>query len=75
MTISDVLKAVGDDRILVQSLAECLTNITTNKKGVSRITFETREATANDFMRGTNRVGLVVWIERSDWEEKARGGA
>lgn len=66
MKLSELITAVGDENIRLQRVDESMTNISTNKKGISKVTFETDAVSAGDFM-GDNIApmhGLIIWLPR-----------
>ena len=79
MTYIDLIQRAGD-RIKTQGLARSVTNVSQNKKGVGKITFETEAQMASGLMEQTvlgktpEYVGVVIWIP-SDCFESLKGGA
>lgn len=66
MSLKKIIEALPEEEVFVQILDNNLTNISTNKQGVSRITFKTAHMTATDFMSNSNKMlGLVVWLPRA----------
>lgn len=60
MKISELILAIGDDNVQFQNLdhsADTLKLV----GGTTRITFGTEEPFT---MKGTERLGLVIWLER-----------
>lgn len=73
MTIIDLLQRAGVDNIKYQMLLSSLCNISTNKRGVSRITFETDQINASDVLANDGDwVGIVVWVPGRTIEEARR---
>lgn len=64
--IIDLLTRCGEEKLRVQFVGPSMTNITTNKRGESRITFATDQLTANDVMGGTGMMGIIVWVPAED---------
>jgi len=66
MGIIELLQRVGERNVKAQLLSVAMTNISTNKRGVTRITFESEgeeTLTANEVGHGNARnVGVVLWI-------------
>lgn len=65
MKLSELITKVGDENIKAQWIDESFTNIKTNKKGVTKVTFETTEATANEYAFDLSKMkkrGLVIWL-------------
>jgi len=66
MKLSDLIALIGDDNINVQNVEQSAVKMKTNKKhGDLEITF----ASAYDIMNGANKVGLVVWFDKDDFDE------
>lgn len=69
-----MVSKIGDENIRLQNLLECMTNIRTNKRGVSKIEFGTEAITANDV--GTGRVQfvpLILWLPKDKVDEIMAG--
>jgi hypothetical protein len=67
MKLSKLIETVGDENVLIQPLANCLTASKTNRKGETTISFVTKAIDTNDIMYGGDKskmIGLVVWIPR-----------
>lgn len=62
MKLSELILAVGDDKVLFQSLDTSATSLDWSRKAGSRITFRTEEMITPG--EGTVRLGLVVWLDR-----------
>jgi hypothetical protein len=61
--LSEIVAAIGDDNIRLQSLASSITKATTKKNGDTTLTFLTNQVTASELMQGTpERTGLVIWL-------------
>lgn len=60
MKMSELILAIGDDNVEFQNLDHCAESL--NMKGaVTKITFGThRSLTPN----GTDKLGLVIWLDR-----------
>lgn len=61
MKLSELIAAVGDDKVSFQNLDSCATTLDYKAKGGTRITFGTEEPLTP---KGTDRLGLVVWLDR-----------
>lgn len=64
-TFSQLLAQIGDDKIKIQRLLDCLKESKTNKKGVTTVTFQTETIHTNELMfggEGSTHTGLIVWI-------------
>ena len=72
MGLINVIKAVGEEGIKVQYLANCMKGITTNKKGISTISFSTDVVTTDNVMRGNGYVAMILWIPRDKAEAQVR---
>lgn len=67
MKLSELIAAAGDENVKFQVLTESMTSISTNKKGISKITFGTDAVKANEFMYDLEKqktVGFVIWIPK-----------
>lgn len=69
MSISEMLTAIGDDKIVFQNLDNDLIRISTRGGGTTQLTFGTQAQTT---LNGTEKLGFVVWLDRED-VEKATG--
>ncbi len=66
MGLTELISLIGDDNIDVQNVEQSAIKMKTNKKhGDLEITF----CSPHDIMNGANKVGLVVWIDKNDFEE------
>jgi hypothetical protein len=64
MTLSELIAAVGDDRIELQNLMHGDIDLSVGKRD-GRITFYTGIDKVQDLMRGGERfIGLVVWLPK-----------
>lgn len=70
MKLSELIAACGDDKVQFQNLDQCAINIDYNIKRGTKITFGTEQPVSLD---GTQRLGLVVWLDRQD-VSRATGG-
>lgn len=62
MKLSELIAQIGDENVTVQKLSDSITGtVSTNKQGVTKITFGTKEITCGDLLVGT-KIGLIVWI-------------
>lgn len=70
----DLLTRIGDDKAIIQSIQHTLTGARLRGKGrkklnpFTEVSFGTTETTPTDLMNGTGKIGLVVWLDRSDVE-------
>ena len=65
MTLSELIKAYGDDKVQVQNLDTCATSLKMNGR-TTTITFGTEQTLTPD---GTTKLGLVVWLDRERVKE------
>lgn len=68
-----LLELAGEKNLKLQFLTQSMTNISTNKKNVSKITFETDQLNATQVMNSNGNFGIIVWIPPADYE-RARIG-
>lgn len=76
MKLSELIAAYGDDKARWQNLDHCASSLNMGKRGTT-ITFDTDERLNPS---GTERLGLVVWLDRERVQEivaasKATGGS
>ena len=69
--IIELLTRIGEEHVFVQNVVENMTNITTDKRGVSKVTFVTPKLTAGEVMGEPQHVGLVLWLP-ADLVKKAQ---
>jgi hypothetical protein len=67
--LKDLLAKIPEDCIWHQPLAECLKNIRFIKSGVYEISFLTNALTPSEVVTQTGKVGLIVWIDRDQWNK------
>ncbi len=60
MNLSELIAKYGDDRVQFQNLDQCTEALNMNK-GATKITFGTEQPINLD---GTQKLGLVVWLDR-----------
>lgn len=65
MKLSELLAAYGDDKVQFQNLDECTDALNMNK-GVTKVTFGTPQSIN---LNGTEKLGLVVWMDRERVKE------
>lgn len=61
MKLSELISAYGDEKVQCQKLDECATDLNMSKRG-TKITFGTEERLNLD---GTEKLGLVIWLDRA----------
>lgn len=63
MNLVELIQRVGVDNVKFQPLAQAITNITTNKRGESTVSFATKLLTATEVATGTARhEAFVLWM-------------
>jgi hypothetical protein len=62
MKLSELILAIGDDKVQLQNLDNCADTLDWSAKKGTKITFGTEIALTPD---GTEKMGLVVWLDRS----------
>jgi hypothetical protein len=80
MNIIELLDNVGHTRLKFQYLHECVSRIVTSGRGRNAhtaISFGTTEANPGDFVSPglPQRIGIIVWMDREDFERAVRGEA
>lgn len=60
MKMSELIAAYGDDKVQFQNLDECARDLNMNK-GRTFITFGTEQPIT---LKGTEKLGLVLWFDR-----------
>ena len=69
MKLSDLITLIGDENIDVQNIEQSAVKMKLNKKhGDLEITF----VSPHDIMNGANKVGLVVWFDKDDFNEAVK---
>lgn len=61
MTLSDIIRSVGDDIVQFQNLDVAANSLKWNEKSGTTITFCTEQTLTHN---GTRDLGLVVWLPR-----------
>ena len=61
MKTSELIAAVGDDKVGVQFIDQCNITMDWDHKKGTRITFGTDVALT---LEGTERLGMIVWMDR-----------
>lgn len=72
MSLTEIIAAVGEDKIAVQMLLEAVTNVSARKRGVNAVTFLTTHIRPADLVVPGGEVGIVLWIKRADIPESMR---
>lgn len=65
MKLSELIAAYGDDKVELQNLDDAIDRITVNK-GTAKITFGVKQPIS---MNGPDKLGLVVWLDRTRVKE------
>lgn len=65
MKLSELIASYGDDKVQWQNLDQCASSLDMGKRG-TKITFGTDERLNPS---GTERLGLVVWLDRERVQE------
>lgn len=65
MKLSELIAAYGDDKVQFQNLDQCASSLHMGKRE-TKITFGTDERITPN---GTERLGLVVWLDRERVQE------
>jgi hypothetical protein len=60
LKLSELIARYGDDRVQFQNLDHCVDTMNMGKKG-TKITFGTEQKIG---LKGTEQLGLVVWLDR-----------
>lgn len=72
MKMSELILAIGDDKVVFQNLDHALISLDYTAKRGTTITFGTQEAVTPD---GTKKLGLVLWLDRDAVAAAVKGGA
>lgn len=65
MSVSELIKTVGDDHIRAQWLSDVMTDIKMHQKSGSKITFITDQLRVEEVITNEQRmVALVVWMPK-----------
>lgn len=62
MKMSELILAIGDDRVEFQNLDHCSTDLSYSAKLGTKITFGSNQALTPD---GTKKLGLILWLDRA----------
>lgn len=68
MTWIELLSGVGNENLIVQSLVDNLTGAQIRKNGQTELKFMTDVINPSDVMANRGRIGMVIWIDRADWQ-------
>ena len=56
--------AIDPDAVSYQPLAKAMTSVKTDRDGLSAISFKTDAVTCTGLLKGTGRIGMIVWLDR-----------
>jgi len=62
MNLSDLIRTIGDDKVGLQNLDQCATNLDYNIKSGTKITFGTDQPLTPN---GMEKLGMVIWLDRA----------
>lgn len=62
----DLLTRIGDEKIALQNLDADIIGAQSRKGGFTELRFGTRCTTPGEVLNGDGRLGLVLWLDRSD---------
>lgn len=67
----EVINKVGIENMSFQKLSDCASGqISTNKKGVTTISFKTDAVSCGDFVTGrAKRIGIILWLDTEKLNE------
>lgn len=68
MTLIELIEKAGQDNINVQAINNAYTKSKNLKGGVTEVTFTTQEINTTELMQNKGKVGLIMWIERDNFE-------
>jgi len=66
-SLTDMIKAAGEENIGVQPLMPAVTNVRTRRGGGSDVTFQTDGLTPADLVVEPRKIGIVLWFDRDVW--------
>lgn len=72
MKMSELILAVGDDNVQFQNLDHCAMSLDYNAKKGTTITFGTEQPVN---LEGTEKLGLVLWLDRKAVAAAVKGAA
>lgn len=65
LSLFALIEAVGVDNIRVQNLLQSMTDIRTDKRGDSKVTFGTDQINATQVATNTTRMmGIILWLPK-----------
>lgn len=66
--LSKMIETIGNDKVGFQMLNSSIINASQGK-GHTKITFGTQELSTTDVALDKGKIGMVVWIERDDFDK------
>ena len=70
MNLLELIQKIGVENISFQKLNDCIAgNVTTNQKGVTKITIATDAINCSNVVLGTGPVGIILWLPRDRFNE------
>lgn len=63
MKLSELIAEIGDDNVQFQNLDNDLIRLNTKSNGTTELTFGTEAQTT---LNGTEKLGLVIWLDREE---------
>lgn len=68
MKLTELVNAIGDGNIKVQSIDGSLVKSVDKKRTKdTELTIATDQLTTNDALNQTGKVGLVIWVDRKEF--------
>ncbi len=68
MTLTELIKKVGEENIHVEYINQCITGVKERKKlGGTEISFLTEAVCTNDIVLGEADIGIVLWVPKNKW--------
>ena len=62
--LAELFAKIGNDNLVYQNLRNSADNVSRTREGDFKVTFYTDQITANDFLAGKGKIGLVVWVDQ-----------
>jgi len=74
MKLEDILKNIPDDKIGMQFMSQCVIGARLKKKPHEHceLTMVTEEVTPNFLMGKSDKVGILIWIDKDAFEVAKR---
>lgn len=75
MGLLELLKSVGEDNLMVQFVNTSFLSAKDKKRTKdTEITFATAEINSTELCNETGKVGIVVWVDREDYNKAISKG-